>query len=294
MIAFLLFVPSIISAICFGLSNGFSKKIAQVHPSIGLLLRGVTILAMFAPLYVCVLFFASNLLPQSVTLSGIALTLLLGVVGYLPIYFFYHGVAHGYVAVMAPIANTRSGISLILTALCVGIQVSLIGWVGILLLVLSAVLISLPDRIGTFEAHALRHSVVFGSIASVLWGVVFFLFQFTLPLVGPFFAAVLIELGVLLAASVHIVLHKIPIDPIAIKHIGRGYIVFIGVTSACASFLFAVGVETVGFAYATAIGSLAPLVASLVGIIALKEPWNIRHIVAIMIGCLGLIAIAFS
>lgn len=293
MSALLLFVPSVISAVCFGLSNGLSKKIAQLNPSVGLLLRGATILTVFVPLFFIVYYTAPALLPSTLNRLGVLLTLLLGVFGYLPIYFFYRGVAHGYVAIVTPISNTRAALSLALTLAFVGVHVSLTGWIGVCLLLLSALLISLPDRLGTFEDNTLKHSVLYGAIASVLWGITFFLFQFTIPIVGPFLAAVLIELGVTIGALIHIAVQNIRISTQMIKDIGFFYVLFIGITSALASFLFMVGIDTIGFAYATAIGSLAPLVASLIGIVYLKEPWSMRHILAIVIGVVGLALLAF-
>ena len=109
-------------AILFGLiamvGSGLSGVIARepvraLGSDRALFWRGVVMVTLHIPL----LFLFSS---KAITWQGIALALGVGMIGYLPIYFFFRAISHGRVGVVSPISNSSAVITAMLAVFILG------------------------------------------------------------------------------------------------------------------------------------------------------------------------------
>lgn len=281
-------IAALISVFGFGISNAIGKKLSvDLSPRRGLVVRGVALLVVSLPL----LFFVDV---QPVTYTGVMRAVMIAIVGYFPILFLYEGLRKGYVGIVVPLANTRSVLTLLLSAALLDILITPMQWVAMGMLVIAAVGISIPAK-HTGEVVVSSHqSVLYGSLAAVFWGVTFFLFTYSVAAVGPVWAAYITEIVVVVCAMVHMHMVGERYSITDVTKVGYGYALLTGFLSACGSFGFMFATDAIGIAYATAIGALSPAIAAVVGFWYFKEPWNLRQLCAIVLGCVGLVLLALQ
>jgi drug/metabolite transporter (DMT)-like permease len=131
--------------------------------------------------------------------------LAIGLLGYIPVLAFMHGIRAGRVGLITPIAGSSPLITVLLSALFLHIPIHPGQWLAIVAIVAANALISL--NFNNAEDSSLSHfrsGVTLALIAAILWGLVYFLIIFPTRVIGPAASALWIEVGVALASGAHL------------------------------------------------------------------------------------------
>jgi drug/metabolite transporter (DMT)-like permease len=160
---------------------------------------------------------------------------------------------------------------------------------GIFLLIVGAVVISYNKNF-TFNL-----GILYGLLAGLGWGIVFFLFQYPVALVGPLLASLFVEVGVAVIACLHILYDRknIQVDTI-VSEAPPLFILFLSFCAMVGSLCFMLSAEAIGVAYTSALGALSPIVGGLVGILYFKESITLQKIMALLCTAVGISLIALS
>lgn len=190
----------------YGLMQVYSQPLAKrFEPARFIMLRGVV---------VCALLIAATA-PTLYKLAGgwqaAIAAVAIGVFGYLPPLAFTHGIKVSRVSIVAPIAGTAPFITVLLAAVFLHMRLQGFQWVGIVLIVLANIAVSLNFR-SLHDSNVLKlaSGVPYGLIAAAGWGVVALLIVYPTRSLGPWAAALMMEIGVLAAAMAHVFFRREP------------------------------------------------------------------------------------
>jgi drug/metabolite transporter (DMT)-like permease len=206
------------------------------------------------------------------------LTLGLGVGGYIPVLAFTCGIRDSRLAVVAPIAATAPLITVLLSFGFLGVVIDPIQWIAIAMVVVSNVLVSV-DLANWRQSNLLRLSsgVPFAIVAAIGWGVFYFFLVPSTRVLGPWMSAFVAEVGVTIAAGVHLwVSHGRIVMGEALRPgvIGNGLLQCIGIVA------FTVGVAHFNVGLVAALSNSTALVTSSLGVLMFKERLHVREKVA--------------
>lgn len=195
----------LLSMVGYGLANTYSLPLAKKHgPARLLMLRGIT---------TCLILFLTAIpsLNRARDWRAMLATFLIGILGYLPVLAFTHGIKVSRVSIVAPISGTSPFITVLLSVLIIGAHLHSLQWLGIALIVAANIAVSLNFK-SFKESNVLKLSsgVPFALIAALLWGLVFFLLIYPTRSLGPWLSALMIEIGVMIAAGSHVWLRHEP------------------------------------------------------------------------------------
>jgi len=193
----------LISMITYGLANVYSQPLAKKFGAAQLLfLRGIVVSVLLA---IAALISHAHF----TNLSEILLTIGLGVAGYLPVLAFTHGIKISRISIMAPISGTSPFVTVLLSALLLGITIHPLQWVAIIVIIGANVIMSI-DLKNWRQSQVLQLSsgIPYALIATVGWGCFYFFLVYATNWLGPWLSAFLVEVGVTLAAGLHLVFAK--------------------------------------------------------------------------------------
>jgi drug/metabolite transporter (DMT)-like permease len=253
----------LISMMGYATANVFSQPLARKWGTQQLLfLRGFGVCLILAVASLGSLEFFLNI-------RYVALAVGLGVVGYLPLLAFTHGLKVSKVGIVAPIAGASPFVTVLLAFLILHNPLSAVQWVAIVVLLAANIIVSVNFK-------SLRHSnivqlksgVPYAFVAMVGWGLFFFALIYPTKVIGPWATAFLVELGVTIAAGVHIVVTKQKVQltqAASPKILANGLAIVIGTAA------FTVGVSRYNASILSALSNSTALPASLLAVYFFKE-----------------------
>jgi drug/metabolite transporter (DMT)-like permease len=200
---FLAILLGLISMISYGLSSVYSQPLAKRLGAAQLLfLRGIVVSVILA--IAAVMSHASF-----ANLFEILLAIGLGVAGYLPVLAFTQGLKISRIGIVAPIAGTSPFVTVLLSALLLGITIHPLQWVAIIVIIGANVAMSIDlKNWRNSQALQLSSGIPYALIATVGWGCFYFFLIYATNWLGPWLSACLVEIGVTFAAGVHVLLLK--------------------------------------------------------------------------------------
>jgi len=198
-------ILGLLSMVGYGLANTYSLSIAKKVGSARLLfLRGLT---------TCSVLFLTAIpsLSKARDWRAVLATLLIGIFGYLPVLAFTQGIKVSRVSIVAPISGTSPFITVVLSALFIGTHLHTLQWTGIVLIVAANIAVSLNFK-SLRSSNILQSAsgIPFALAAALGWGLVFFMLIYPTRSLGPWLSAFMIEVGVMVAAGVHVCLRHEP------------------------------------------------------------------------------------
>jgi drug/metabolite transporter (DMT)-like permease len=193
----------LISMISYGLSNVYSQPLAKKLGAAQLLfLRGIIVSILLA-----IAAFISH--APFTNFSEILLTVGLGIAGYLPVLAFTHGIKISRISIMAPISGTSPFVTVLLSALLLGITIHTFQWIAIIVIIGANVVMSMDlKNWRNSQALKLSSGIPYALIATVGWGCFYFFLVYATNWLGPWLSACLVEVGVTLAAGAHVLFGK--------------------------------------------------------------------------------------
>lgn len=284
MIILLSVLFGLMSMAAYGCANAYSKPLSQEFgPTQALFLRGLTISVILA-------FAALPSIHYFHNWQAVVATLLLGVVGYIPVLAFTHGIKESPIGVVAPIAGTSPLITVFLSFLFLGVSLHGLQWLAILAIIVANIAVSINLKNWRQSALLKRSSgIPFALIAALGWGVFFFLLVPISRTLGPWLAAFLIELGVTGAAGLHVAIAK---KKVRMKHGMRPAIIANGLLICIGTLCYTVGVRYFNIGIVVALSNSTAVMASILGMYLFHEHLHFKERVASIIMILGIIVIS--
>ena len=284
MIVFLSVLIGLLSMVTFGTSNALSKPLSKmVGPSQIIFLRSLISVIILS--VICI-FTYKSLGSWQVILSAFAL----GLVGYLPVLAFTHGIKESPLGIIAPIAGSAPLITVILSFLFLGLALDVPQWVAIILIIVANIAVSVDVR-NWRQSNFLKLSsgIPFALIAAFGWGIYSFILIPISQELGPWQSALLAELGVTIAAGLHIKLSSKKFNMHYImntKVIVNALLVFVGVVS------FKVGVSNFNVGIVAALSGSTALVSMLIGMRHFGERLKLKDRVSALVMILSVAALS--
>ncbi|NTV55087.1 MAG: DMT family transporter [Candidatus Moranbacteria bacterium] len=182
----------LIAMVGSGLSSAFSRRPArEMGSDRALFWRQVIMVVLQVPL---VMFF----FPKDLPWQGLVEAVVIGLIGYLPIYFFFRAISNGRVGVISPISNSSAVITTLLAVYVLGEPFGVFRTFGLVLALVGVVLLSVNFADWKNSALFRKESGIPFAIAACLgWGFILFFIRYPVLLVGPILTAFLVESSVL-------------------------------------------------------------------------------------------------
>lgn len=249
----------------YGLANTFTRPIIHRLGAARMLwVRGLAIVALLA---VAALPAYAHLANWKAALAAVGI----GVFGYLPPLAFSHGIKLSRISIVTPIASTAPLITVILSTVFLHTKLHGLQWWGIGVVVLANVLASVNFR-SLRDSNILKMAsgVPYALVASVGWGVVAFLLVYATRWLGPWIASLLLEVGVVLAAAVHVWLRREPFVP---KEATRKDVMVNGALIALGTLSFTIGLRSFNVGLVATLGNSNAVVSIIAATL-----WHHEHL----------------
>jgi drug/metabolite transporter (DMT)-like permease len=256
----------------YAFANAFSKPLSQkLGAPQTLFLRGFMIIIILGIASIPTYHYLSH---WQVALEALAL----GIVGYLPVLTFTHGIKESPLGIVAPIAGASPLITVILSFLFLGVLLKPGQWAAIVLIIATNVFVSVDIR-NWRQSNFLRSSsgIPFALAAAIGWGLFYFLLVPVTRVINPWLAALLVEIGVTIAAGLHI---KFSSQKVSLKSSLEPRVIANGVFICLGTIGFTVGVKYFNVGIVESLSNSTALIASILGVYLFHERLRIKDRVA--------------
>lgn|GEM_PF-615471 len=283
---FLAILFGLLSMTGFSLANVSSQPLAKKLGNAQILfLRGITVVLVLAILAIPSIHNAKNI-------SQVAFSLFLGMAGYLPLLAFTHGIKVSRIGIVSPIAGCSPLVTVILAFAVLGVPIKSIQWVAIVLIILANVCVSINlKNFRDSNITKLTSGVPFALIAAFGWGLFFFALIYPSKAIGPWLTSFFVELGVVLAAGVHLLVSK---QRTALRQALSPKIAGNGLCIAVGTIAFTVGVSRYNVGIVAALGNSVALLSTLLAAYFFKEKLTRAEMIVSGVMILGVILISLS
>ncbi|MFA6089041.1 MAG: EamA family transporter [Candidatus Woesearchaeota archaeon] len=282
----LVIIYALIAMMGYGIANAILKIPAkEISGMKGIFVRNSFVIPI---LFILLLFFSKT---QTFSFKFIVITLCIGIIGYLPLFFFFKALHHGKVGVISPIAGSSVIFTLFFASVFFHESLTLIKWVAVLCVLIGVVLISVNFRdIKKSDLFSVSSGIPFALITCFLWGFMYFIYKYPVTWVGPVLTSLCIEIGVWLSSLVHI---KISKESFSFPKKSIVFYIFVsGLFVVFASVFQNLALSLGQVSLVSAIIASSPIIATLFGRIVYKEKLTISQYVAIVISIFGLVLLS--
>ncbi len=270
----------------FGLCNGISQEIVRkIGVSRSVFFRNLLIVIMLLP-------FAIYFLPASTPDPLFVLVaVVIGLVGYLPLAFFFKAVRLGKLGAITPVANSPFIVTILLSAAFFGEVLSLLNVLSLVLIITGIILISVDFReLRNSSIFRLSSGIPFAFVAFFLWGLVFFLLKIPVNVIGPVITSLLLEVGVLVGSGLNL---KVSRKGWSLPGRRTLYMIFLmSITGAFGSLFYSLGISVLKVSIVVALTFSNPLISVLYGKFVYGEELKPLQCVAIFMIITGIISIS--
>ncbi len=269
--------------VTYGMALALSKPIAERYGTAQMaFLRGITIVVALTAA-------ALPHITSSLQWHQALLALALGIAGYLPVLAFTHGLRRSPVGIMAPIAGTSSLVTILLAFIFLQVSLQPLQWLAIALVIGANIALSVDVK--NWRQSRLLHAasgIPYAALAALGWGLFLFLLVPLSKSLGPWLAALLVELGVTLAAGLHIALRK---QSVLFADALRPAVVVNGLLLAAGTVAYTVGVTYFNIPIVAALSNATALVATICGIVLFHEKLHAKERIASVVMIAGIAAL---
>ena len=277
-------VCGLVSMLAYGLANVFSQPLAQkLGAAQVLFLRGLTIMVVLGA-------GAALSHPAITHYKDIVLVVLLGIGGYLPVLAFTHGIKVSRISVMAPVAGTSPLVTVLLSFFILHMHIHALQWPAIFVVIGANIAMSVDLKNWRNSNIAqLSSGVPFALIAALGWGCFFFAMVYATRWLGPWLAAFLVEVGVTVAAGLHLLLtsQRVPLRQAVTRPvILNGMLICVGTV------VYAIGVRHYNVSIVATLSNSTAIVAALVATYKFHEHLTRAEKIAATVMVAGIIVIS--
>ncbi|HEX9153788.1 MAG TPA: DMT family transporter [Candidatus Saccharimonadales bacterium] len=279
-------VFGLLSMIGYGLANVFTQPLAQKYGSAPMLfLRGLSIMA--------ILGIGTAFYHESLThYREMLITFGLGIAGYLPLLAFTQGVKISRIGVIAPIAGTAPLVTVLLAFLFLGADIQPLQWLAIIVVIGANVVMSVNlKNWRNSNAMQLSSGVPFALMAALGWGCFFFALIYSTGWLGPWMSALLVEIGVTLAAGIHTLVSYKSHAPI--KNALTWRIAINGALICLGTIAYTIGVSRYNVSIVASLSNSTAVIATLVATCMFHEHLDRKEKIAAAAMVAGICVISF-
>ena len=263
MTIFLSVLFGLASMLAYSFANVISQPLARKSGSAQVLyLRGLVISLILA--VICI--------PQYHRfhdVSHVLFALALGIGGYIPVLAFTQGLRVSRVGIVAPIGATSALLTVVLAFFILDSPLNALQWTAIAMVVAANVAISVnPKDLRKSNVMQLESGILFALIAAAGWGLFYFFLIYPTRALGPWVSAFLVELGVTIAAGLHILLGRQDVrhrDALSLGMSGTGICIVIGTVA------YTVGVFSYDIGIVAVLSNSTALASALLAAYFFKE-----------------------
>lgn len=291
-----IFSLSIFTMVCWGLSNGLMKR-----PSLAIgSARAIRFRqAVMTIVIIAIYFYSYN--QHEKDLGWYSVSFLLGMFGYIPFFFFCQALQIGSIGVVNAIGNSFPLVVSFLSVLFLDLELKTEHWIGIIVTVLGVATLSLGQRPNS-RKRTPEHSpmgtemslkaFILSLLACILWGVFFTSVQIPNSVIGFIPHTLMIQMGSLFSAEIHIRLARIPRRNISTKTLWGGF--FAGFLAILGSISFYKALDLGNPGIVTAIAGTSPIIGAIFGYLVLKEKISRIETTGILLAVAGVILLSLA
>jgi drug/metabolite transporter (DMT)-like permease len=274
------------SMLAYGFANAYSRPLSlSVGAAQTLFLRGFTICGVLLVAAIPSLIARPNL-------TAVAGAFGLGLLGYIPVLAFTHGIKISRLGVVAPIAGTSPLVTVLLAFLFLGTHITAVGWIAIVVVVIANIAVSVdPSNWRQSKLLKLGSGVPFALIAAIGWGLFFFGFIYVTRSLGPWLGSLITEIGVTTAAGIHIWLTH---QKVALQDARKPAIMVNALLVGGGTLAFAIGVNHYSVSIVTVLSNSTALVSAILGATLFNERLTRLELIAGAGMIIGVSLIALS
>ncbi len=277
-------VLGLISMFAYGFASAFSKPLANKFDPIQVIyLRGLIICLILAILSI----------PHYQDLAHIKyifLALGLGIVGYLPSLAFMYSIKNSPLGIVAPIAGASPFITVLLSFIFLNIPIKSLQWLAIFLIIIANMVVAINIRDWRrSNIFKLSSGVPFALMATIGWGLFYFLLVPITKHIDPWLSALFVEVGVTLMASLHIQLTN---RKLSIKDIKKNPIILNGILICLGTLGFTIGVQYFNVGIVETLSNSTALITIVLSIYLFHEHLHLKERLSSLIMILGIIILS--
>lgn len=277
----------IISMLGFGISTGITKvPLKSIGNQMTIFFRGIF---MSLIIFLVLLFY----LPASLSPFYLVIALVIGVIGYFPLFTFYKGLKRGKIGVISPVSNSSIIFTVLFSIVFFGETLNIIQSYAIVLIIIGVFLVSVNFRdLKGSNLFKFSSGIPFALMTCLGWGLFFFLVKIPVTFIGPVLTAFMVEFVIMIMAGINMRASRIPFK-IPNKRI-LIYIVILSVFGSAGAIFFNMGISVSSVSIVAALSKSSPWVTTLYGRVAYKEKLKAAQYVAIVLILAGIVLISYS
>ena len=193
---------------------------------------------------------------------------------------------------MAPIAGTAPLVTVILSTLFLSVVLTPFQWFAILLVLIANVAISVDLKSWqNFKFIQTSNGIPLALAAAIGWAMFFFFLVPVADRLGPWLSAFLVELGVAIAAGIHL---KITSQKINYRKAFSWPVISNGIFIAIGTLAFTIGISYYNVGIVVTLGQSSALITILLGVWIYKEHLTLKERVLSLIMIIGVALLTFS
>lgn len=257
-------VLGLASMLAYGLANAFSQPLSkQLGPARIIFLRGITVSLVLA---VACLPSYGNLAHHW---GSLVEALAVGVVGYLPVLAFTHGLKVSRIGVVAPVAGSAPLVTILLAYCVLHTPIHALQWLAIGVVILANISVSInPRSWRNSKLLVLSSGIPFALVAAVGWGLFYFLLIYPTHALGPWLSALFAEIGVTVAAGLHVATTD---KDLGLATAQRPSLVINGLLICVGTVAYTLGVHSYNQAIVITLSNSTAVVSTLLGVVLFRE-----------------------
>jgi drug/metabolite transporter (DMT)-like permease len=273
----------LLSMITYGLANVYSQPLAKkLGPAQMLFLRGIVISLILA-------IGAATNYSKFTHYTEILITLGLGIVGYLPVLAFTHGLKISRIGIIAPISGTSPFITVLLSSIILHSNIHPIQWLAIVVVIGANIVMSVElKNWRNSNMLQLSSGIPYALMATIGWGYFYFFLVYSTNWLGPWLSAFLVEAGVTLAAGMHLLLtnKRIPYREIVSRSIiSNSLLLCLGTVA------FTIGVRYFNVGIVAALSNSTAIVSAVVATYLFHEHLTKKEKLATSVMIVGIVTL---
>ena len=263
-------------------SQPLAKKLGNAQV---IFLRGLTVIVVLAAASISSIHHLQDV-------HYVVYALVLGVLGYLPLLAFTHGIKISRIGIVSPIGGCSPLITVLLAYFLLSTALSGLQWLAIALIVAANIGVSVNVKsLKDSNIVNLASGVPFGLAAAIGWGVFYYALIYPTRALGPWLSALLVEIGVTVGAGIHILAAKQ--RPVFRQSASKGVIAS-GLSVVLGTVGFTVGVDKYNVGIVAALSNSMALLSFLLAAYFFKEKLNRTEAVAAVVMVIGVVLISIK
>lgn len=216
----------------------------------------------------------------------------LGIVGYIPVLAYMHGLRVSRVGIVAPIGATSALVTAVLAFAVLHTSIHTIQWAAIVLVIAANISVSIDLRdLRRSKGMQLSSGIPYALVAAIGWGLFYFGLVYPTQKLGPWLSAFIVELGVTFAAGAHIVLTK---QKLNLKGALSPPIIGVGLCTLIGTVAYTIGVYSYNVGIVAILSNSTALVSALLAAYFFKEKLSRSENIATGAMVVGVIMVSIN